>query len=154
MAENVLPLRMTPAAALRIIQEIAADTSRVVILVHAKQGMKKRRSTRSQVYSCLRCGVITEGPTLDIQNYWRCTMSRLVAGDEVSIVVSFIPRFACTRISTRGVSAVITCGNFPGVFAWGCSSVFPLSLFRCLPLRRRQRPIDRHLPQKLRLIGD
>ncbi len=55
MAQNVLPLRMTPAVALRIIQEVAADTSRVVILGHAKQEMKKRRITRSQVFPV--CGV-------------------------------------------------------------------------------------------------
>ena len=92
MAENVLPLRMTPAAALRIIREVAGDTSRIVVLDHAKRQMKKRKITRSQVYSCLRLGVITEGPALDIKNYWRCTMSRLVAGDEVSVVVSFNSR--------------------------------------------------------------
>ncbi len=92
MAENVLPLRMTPAAALRIIQEIAADTFGVVIRDHAKRAMKKRRITRGQVYSCLRRGVITEGPALDIKNYWRCTMFRLAAGDEVSVVVSFNSR--------------------------------------------------------------
>ncbi len=92
MAENVLPLRMTPTVALRIIQEIAADTFRVVIRDHAKRAMKKRRITRGQVYSCLRRGVITEGPALDIKNYWRCTMFRLAAGDEVSVVVSFNSR--------------------------------------------------------------
>ena len=92
MAENVLPLRMTPAAALRLIREVAGDTSRVVILNHAKQQMKKRRITRSQVYSCLRLGVMTEGPALDMENHWRCTLSRLAAGDEISAVVSFISR--------------------------------------------------------------
>ena len=92
MAENVLPLRMTPATALRVIREVAEDTSRVVILDHAKRQMRKRRITRGQVYSCLRLGVITEDPALDMQNYWRCTMSRLAAGDEISAVVSFNSR--------------------------------------------------------------
>ena len=92
MAENVLPLRMTPATALRVIREVAKDTSRVVILDHAKRQMRKRRITRGQVYACLRLGVIIEGPALDMKNYWRCTMLQLIAGDEISAVVSFNSR--------------------------------------------------------------
>ena len=85
-------MNLTPATALPIIQEIATDTSRIVILNHAKKQMRRRKITRTQVYSCLRRGVITEGPALDIQGFWRCTMQRLVAGEEITVAVSFNSR--------------------------------------------------------------
>ena len=35
---------------------------------------------------------MTEGPALDIKGYWRCTMERLAAGEEVTVIVSFNSR--------------------------------------------------------------
>ena len=95
MTGKVIPLRpseMNRPTALRIIREIAAETSRVVILYHAKRSMRRRRISPTQVYSCIRLGVITEGPSQDMKGYWRCTMQRLAAGEEITIVVSFNSR--------------------------------------------------------------
>ena len=85
---NVIPMNLTPAAALPIIREIAEDTSRVVILNHAKKQMRNRRITRTQVYSCLRRGIVIGGPSLVIKCFWRCTVQRLTFGEELSVVVS------------------------------------------------------------------
>lgn len=89
---EVIPLEISAAIARPIIREIAADTSRIVILDHAKRRMRKRRITPSQVYSCLRKGIIAEGPALDDKGFWRCTMRRLAAGEEITVVVSFNSR--------------------------------------------------------------
>ncbi|MFI5021151.1 MAG: DUF4258 domain-containing protein [Alphaproteobacteria bacterium] len=80
---------MTAPVALRIIRSIAADSSRVVWLAHAKRRMRQRRITPAQAISCLKKGVIIEGPALDSKGYWRSTMQRLSAGEEVTVVVSF-----------------------------------------------------------------
>ena len=95
MTGKVIPLRpskMNRPTALRIIREIAAETSRVIIIGHAKRHMKQRRISTTQVYSCIRKGVITEGPFLDMEGFWRCTMQRLAAGEEITVVVSFNSR--------------------------------------------------------------
>ncbi|MBI2584659.1 MAG: DUF4258 domain-containing protein [Rhodospirillales bacterium] len=89
---EIVPLQITATTARPIIQEIATNTSRIVILDHAKRRMRKRRITPSQVVSCLRKGVVIEGPALDDKGFWRCTMQRLAAGEEVTVVVSFNSR--------------------------------------------------------------
>lgn len=89
MAE-VIPLKITEHRALNTIRAAAADSSRVVLLSHAKQQMRKRRINAKQVISCLQKGVIIEGPALDSKGYWRCTMQRLAAGEEIKVVVSFM----------------------------------------------------------------
>ena len=45
-----------------------------------------------QVLTCLEKGMMTEGPSLDVHGYWRCTMERLVAGDELTVAVAFNSR--------------------------------------------------------------
>lgn len=88
---QVVPFRMSRPAALQIIRSAAAE-SRLVWLHHAKKRMRQRRITPAQVISCLLKGVMTEGPAMDIKGYWRCTMERLTAGEEIQVVVSFSAR--------------------------------------------------------------
>jgi hypothetical protein len=88
---EITPLKMSRPVALQIIRSAAAD-SRVVLLRHAKQRMVQRRISATRVLSCLLRGVITEGPAQDLRGYWRCTMERLAAGEEVKVVVSFNSR--------------------------------------------------------------
>lgn len=89
MTENVIQFTLKETDALRIIRDIAEDTERVMFLPHAKLRQKQRRIDDSQVLMCLRKGHVVEGPFQDIKGHWRCTLRRLVAGDDVSIVVSF-----------------------------------------------------------------
>lgn len=88
---KIVPLKMNAARALSLIRAAAAETSRVVFLAHAKQRMRQRRITPTQVYSCLRLGVMLEGPSLDMKGGWRCSLRRLAAGEEVTVVVSLMP---------------------------------------------------------------
>ncbi len=48
-------------------------------------------STVNGEMACLKL-LFSEATALDIKNYWRCTMFRLAAGDDVSVVVSFNSR--------------------------------------------------------------
>lgn len=92
MLENVIPLKMSAPLALKIIREIAQDTSRIVIIEHAKKRMLQRHITQDQIYKCLRTGNLTEGPAKMPRGGWRCTMRRILAGDEVTVVAEFDSR--------------------------------------------------------------
>lgn len=89
-AAKIVQFKMSKNAALEIIRAAAADSARVIWLSHVKQRMRQRRITPKQVISCLLKGVIIEGPALDDKGYWRCRMQRLAAGEEVTVVVSFL----------------------------------------------------------------
>lgn len=51
---QALPCKMKDAKMLKIIREIAENTSRVYILKHAKVGMQERKISQTQIYSCLQ----------------------------------------------------------------------------------------------------
>jgi hypothetical protein len=93
MTGKVVPFRrqMDRAKAQAIIREAAEDTSRVFITRHATKRMRQRRINRTQVFACLRLGVMTEGPAPELLGGWRCTMDRLAAGDQVRAVVVIDP---------------------------------------------------------------
>lgn len=83
-----IPLPLNDVNMLRIIREIAKDTSKVFILPHAKKRMKQRKITQTQVYACLRKGTIYEPAHPTIKGDWKCTLQYLHAGDEVRVAAS------------------------------------------------------------------
>jgi hypothetical protein len=85
---DIVPLRMSQAAALRVIRELAQDSLNVVFLPHARKRMKKRRITPIMIYACLKAGSITEGPFLNANGNWQVTMERMLAGEELVAVVA------------------------------------------------------------------
>lgn len=87
MAE-VLPLRLSPSHALKMIRELAADSGRIVVVRHGRQRSRERGITRTQIERCLQKGVIAEGPALNMHGHWQVTMRRRVAGEEVTCVVA------------------------------------------------------------------
>ncbi|MBF0168853.1 MAG: DUF4258 domain-containing protein [Alphaproteobacteria bacterium] len=74
-----------------MIREAAEDTSRIVLTRHAELRMRQRRITMKQVIACLRLGVMTEGPALDIKGCWTCRVERMVAGDNVKVALAIDP---------------------------------------------------------------
>lgn len=82
-----IPLPLNDANMLRIIRQLADNTSNIFILPHAKKRMKQRKITQTQVYACLRSGVIYEAAHPDIKGDWKCTLQHLHAGDEVRVAV-------------------------------------------------------------------
>lgn len=67
-------LPINDANMLRIIRELAQDTGNVFIEPHAKKRMRERNITPTQVYACLRKGVIDEPAHENIRGNWKCTL--------------------------------------------------------------------------------
>jgi hypothetical protein len=88
MAGRVIPLAMNDVSLKRKIAQIAADSSHVVILPHAKKRMRKRRILLTQVLHCLRRGNVVEPAHLDIKGCWKCTLETIVAGDSVKVAAA------------------------------------------------------------------
>ena len=82
------PLPLNDVNMLRIIRQLAKDTSNIFISSHAKKRMKQRKITQTQVYACLRFGAIYESAHPDIKGDWKCTMQHLHAGDEVRVAAA------------------------------------------------------------------
>jgi Domain of unknown function (DUF4258) len=87
MAE-VVPLSLTAPAALRMVKALAADTSRIVVIQHAKKRQRKRGITRRQIELCLLKGSITEGPFMNPHGNWQVNVYRHAAGEEVTCTVA------------------------------------------------------------------
>jgi hypothetical protein len=87
MAE-VVPLKLTVPAALDVVRALAADTSRIVVVGHAKRRQRERGITRRQIELCLQRGTITEGPFPNQHGNWQVNMCRHAAGEEVICTVA------------------------------------------------------------------
>jgi hypothetical protein len=94
MAEP-LPMKMSDAAALKLLREISADSSRVIFRTHALQRMRQRKVTPVQVIACLARGTVSEPVALDHFGNWKLTVSHRVAGRELNVAVAIdVPRRA------------------------------------------------------------
>src|SRR6266851_5503037 len=62
--------------------------------------------------------------------------------NNVGNLLDLSPGYSCESTNLVSGLSGITCGNFPRVFARGCSAVFPLSLLRRRPLDRLQGSAD------------
>ena len=81
-------LPINDANMLRIIRELARDTANVFIEPHAKKRMRERNITATQVYACLRNGVIDEPAHENIRGNWKCTLRHQHAGDRVRLAAA------------------------------------------------------------------
>jgi len=71
------PERLTRADAQRLVRELATDSSNVGLTKHCREeSMPDRGITLRQVLDCLRMGVITEGPALDVHGNWKMDIYR------------------------------------------------------------------------------
>ena len=80
-----IPLPINDANMLRIVRELAQNIENVFIEPHAKKPMKERGITQTQVYACLRKGVIDEPAHANIRGNWKCTLRHQQAGDTVRL---------------------------------------------------------------------
>ncbi|MGH8811521.1 MAG: DUF4258 domain-containing protein [Advenella sp.] len=76
---------MNDATVLRIIREIAKDTSRIFIVKHARQRMRERKISMSQVYMCIRKGHIVEPAHLTIHGA-RSNVPCSIAAQEIKLI--------------------------------------------------------------------
>lgn len=88
MAGEVTPLKLTPAIALRVVREIAAESGNIIIIPYGSRRMKQRRITRRQVELCVQRGTIDEGPFINQHGQWQMNFYRHAAGEEITCVVA------------------------------------------------------------------
>jgi hypothetical protein len=79
---------MNDASALRLLRDIATDSSRVIFLPHVRKRMRQRKVTPNQVLACLQKGVVSESVALDLYGNWKLTVAHRVAGSELSVSVA------------------------------------------------------------------
>ena len=85
---KVQPLPLNDANFLQRLRLIVADSSRIVLLKHAKERMRKRKISFRQVLDCLRSGRIAERAHLSIQGNWKATLEHPSSGDVVKVTVA------------------------------------------------------------------
>ena len=82
------PFEMNQGNALAIVREIAADTSNIFLLGHAKIRGKQRAINRGQVVACVQKGTLVEGPFLNAHACWQMTLYRHAAGEQMNCVIA------------------------------------------------------------------
>ena len=84
---NVTKLDLTPTSALNIIRELAKESQKVFFTNHARERMSQRNIATSQIFRCLKTGVITEEPFRDPKGNWKLTLESMCAGDLITVAV-------------------------------------------------------------------
>ena len=82
------PADLSRPEALRVIRALAADSTGVLILGHARKRMRERGFSRARIFRCLQRGSIIEGPFVNARGNWQVTMSRQAAGEETQCVAA------------------------------------------------------------------
>jgi ABC-type histidine transport system ATPase subunit len=77
---------------LKVIRTLAQDSKNVFVVPHANKSLKKRKITRRQIDICLKKGSITEGPFMNNHGNIQVNVSRLAAGEEITVVVAIEER--------------------------------------------------------------
>jgi Domain of unknown function (DUF4258) len=74
--------------ALKMIRTLAQDSKNVLVVQHARDRHKKHGITRRQIDICLKKGVVSEGPFMNLHGSWQVNVSRLAAGEEITCTVA------------------------------------------------------------------
>ena len=82
------PDHLNDADALKLIKLLAADSDNIVIVRHAQERQAKWRITRPQIERCVRHGVLSERPFLNLHGNWQMNLSRFTAGEQITCVVA------------------------------------------------------------------
>lgn len=86
--ENVISIDLTESKARKIIAEIVEDSAKVMITKHARQRMRQRQITDTQVIRCIKHGQITEGPYRAVKGNWQMNLSTISAGDPLTVAIA------------------------------------------------------------------
>jgi len=82
------PTDLRRADALKLVRELAADTSNIVVIPYGKKRARERRVTRRQIELCVQKGSIVEGPFQNSYGHWQVNLYRMAAGEELTCVVA------------------------------------------------------------------
>lgn len=80
------PEHLSAPEALRIVRDLAADSSRVAAVAHARKQMKARKVSFQDVLRVLQRGAITEGPYTLPDGDWRMNLTSWTGGVELTVV--------------------------------------------------------------------
>jgi hypothetical protein len=83
-----VPMRMSDPTALKLLREIAEDSGNIIFTNHARERMRERKVTPSQVLACLKQGFASEPVALDPHGNWKLTVQHRVAGVELNVSVA------------------------------------------------------------------
>ena len=95
--KNVIPFKkvkrktdsnLSVHEALKIIRLLAQNSKNVLIIQHARDRQLKHGITRRQIDICLKKGVVSEGPFMNLHGNWQVNVSRLAAGEEITCTVA------------------------------------------------------------------
>jgi len=77
---------------------VKQDTEKIDILVHARMRMLEREITIRQVYKVLEFGELAGEVIWDPngEKGWKCKLSRMVAGESVTVIAKLVQREAST----------------------------------------------------------
>ncbi len=81
-------MRMNDATALKLLREIAQDSSNVILTAHARLRMRQRKVTPVQIITCLQRGIVSEPVVLDMHGNWKLTVMHRVAGKDLNVAVA------------------------------------------------------------------
>jgi len=85
---QIKTLPLNDANFLNRLRLIVADSSKVVLLRHAKERMRERKVSFRQVLDCLRLGRLAEKAHQSIQGDWKATLEHQCAGEIVRVAVA------------------------------------------------------------------
>jgi hypothetical protein len=88
MESDDAPAILSRDEALAVIRELAADSSRIVVIGHARRRGRERSISRRQIERCCQRGTITEGPFRNAHGHWQVSLFRHAAGEEITCVVA------------------------------------------------------------------
>lgn len=82
------PIALNDQNMLDVVRRIAKDSANIVWTQHSKQRMQERKITTSQVMKVLHRGFIKESVYQTPSGDWKCTMSHVIAADEISVALA------------------------------------------------------------------
>ncbi|EDX0371751.1 DUF4258 domain-containing protein [Salmonella enterica] len=85
---DIIPYPLTRSKALEIIRDLARTSSRQFYTRHAKERMRERGFSTTDVLDCLQKGRISEGPFQAANGNWQFTMVWFRAGAHIQVVAA------------------------------------------------------------------
>jgi hypothetical protein len=85
---EIIPLRLTPSIAIKMIRQLAVDTNNIVIIEYGKKRMRQRQISRRQVELRVQRGTVCEGPFMNQHGNWQLNLYRHAAGEEITCVIA------------------------------------------------------------------
>ena len=85
---HIVPIKMSDADALKIVRGCAKDSAKIDFCDHARQQMRKRQITTTQVLECLAKGNIYEPVHRDIRGDWKLTLEHVACAVVIRVVIA------------------------------------------------------------------